>query len=309
MEKNFHPKNPFNKGYDFDKLEKVCPELKPFLIASPKGGVTIDYADPEAVKAFNKALLKTYYRIARWDIPAGYLCPPIPGRADYIYYLGELADRFVTRKNEISLLDIGTGANCIYPVLAASINSWTCVGVDIDDKAVRFAENIVKFNPNIQKKIALVRQEDPSKIFEGIIMKSDRFTFSMCNPPFHSSEEEALEETARKWKGLKQNGKGSSKLNFGGQANELYCEGGEYVFIQNMIKESSTYRNRVMIFTTLVSKAKHVAPLQNVLQKVGVVSDTVIEMEQGNKKTRILAWTFKKGVDLTKMNKHVFEKP
>jgi 23S rRNA (adenine1618-N6)-methyltransferase len=49
---------------------------------------TIDFSDPEAVKSLNQALLISYY-----DIQMGYshyLCPPIPGRADYIHYIADL---------------------------------------------------------------------------------------------------------------------------------------------------------------------------------------------------------------------------
>jgi 23S rRNA (adenine1618-N6)-methyltransferase len=34
-------------------------------------------------------LLISYYDIQKWDIPH-YLCPPIPGRADYIHYIADL---------------------------------------------------------------------------------------------------------------------------------------------------------------------------------------------------------------------------
>ena len=38
----------------------------------------------------NRAILMHHYGVKSWDIPAGYLCPPIPGRADYIHSVADL---------------------------------------------------------------------------------------------------------------------------------------------------------------------------------------------------------------------------
>jgi 23S rRNA (adenine1618-N6)-methyltransferase len=45
-------------------------------------------------------------------------------------------------------------------------------------------------------------------------------------------------------------------------------------------------------FTTLVSKSEHLPKLQQSLNKVNAAEVRVIEMAQGQKKSRILAWTF-----------------
>ena len=47
----------------------------------------------------NRALLKADYGIDFWDIPPNYLCPPIPGRVDYIHHLADLLAR--SNNNEI----------------------------------------------------------------------------------------------------------------------------------------------------------------------------------------------------------------
>ena len=85
-----HPKNKHNGQYDFTKLTENYPPLKKFVSLNPYGSQTIDFFNPQAVKALNKALLISYYGIRYWDIPKNYLCPPIPGRADYIHYIAEL---------------------------------------------------------------------------------------------------------------------------------------------------------------------------------------------------------------------------
>ena len=112
----------------------------------------------------------------------------------------------------------------------------------------------------------------------------------MCNPPFHSSAKEAQEGTERKWKNLghqKQN-----TLNFGGQHNELWCKGGELGFITNMIEESVEFKQCCLWFTTLVSKSEHLKSINFMLNKVGAVSVKTISMSQGNKISRLVAWTF-----------------
>src|SRR2546426_285023 len=85
-----HPRNPHRARYDFAELCRSSPALAPFVGHNNYGGESIDFANPAAVKALNQALLKKFYGVAQWDIPAGYLCPPIPGRADYLHHVADL---------------------------------------------------------------------------------------------------------------------------------------------------------------------------------------------------------------------------
>ena len=85
-----HPRNRHNGRYDLATLCQVTPELTQFLTLTPGGEQSVDFANPQAVKALNKALLAHYYAVANWDIPEGFLCPPVPGRADYIHHLADL---------------------------------------------------------------------------------------------------------------------------------------------------------------------------------------------------------------------------
>jgi 23S rRNA (adenine1618-N6)-methyltransferase len=111
----------------------------------------------------------------------------------------------------------------------------------------------------------------------------------MCNPPFHTSEEEATKGTMRKLKNLKKDG--ATGLNFGGQANELWCNGGESLFIKRMIKQSVTVKNQVDWFTTLVSKKENLPKIVKHLDKIKA-DYKVIDMAQGHKRSRIVAWRF-----------------
>lgn len=290
---NLHPRNLHRSRYDFELLTTNNPELKPFVGVNEYQIQTIDFSIPNAIKALNKALLMTYYGVAFWDIPKNYLCPPIPGRADYIH---NIADLLATANNDtiplgenVQGLDIGIGANCIYPILGNAIYGWSFVGTDIDEKAIENCSKIIENNPKLIDVISLQQQLESRFIFKNIITPEDKFSFTICNPPFHSSSQEALNGTIRKNVNL---GISKNTLNFGGQNTELWCDGGELGFITQMIYESAKYSMQCLWFTTLVSKQSNLKSIYKTLGKVNVASIKTIEVSQGQKISRIVAWTF-----------------
>ena len=298
-----HTRNKHNGQYDFSLLTENYPPLRKFVLLNPLGIQTIDFFNPHAVKALNKALLISYYGIRYWDIPKNYLCPPIPGRADYVHYIADLIDpeRVSNTANEENgdkpkrqcrCLDIGVGANCIYPIIGHVEYGWMFVGSDIDPVSIENARKIVTCNPVLAHKIDLRLQKDNRRIFDGIIAPDEYFDVTICNPPFHSSKEEAEEGTLRKLSSLKGEKVKKTKLNFGGNANELWCEGGELRFLLNMIVESRKYRKNCGWFTSLVSKEKNLDKLYAKLKAVEVSEYKVIRMHQGTKSSRILVWKF-----------------
>ena len=306
--KHLHPRNVHNTGYDFPALVKSYPPLASFVKANVHGNISIDFADPKAVKALNAALLKQHYNINEWDIPEGALCPPIPGRVDYIHYIAELlgiddpAVSKKTSKTKIRLLDIGTGANGIYPLLACNIYGWHCVGSDINSQSIDNVGSIIAKNPQLKNSFELRTQHDKNHIFTGIIQAGEYFDVTVCNPPFHASQEEALKGSKRKLDNLARNrgeqkvanpSKNNATLNFGGLDAELWCKGGERMFLKKLIKESQTFSTQCRWFTSLVSKIDNVKPAKKLIQKLGATDVREIEMKQGNKITRVLAWTFK----------------
>lgn len=287
LKAGLHPRNRFNTRYDFPQLIACSPALAAFVKPNAYGDDSIDYADPLAVMALNQALLKQAYGLAHWDIPPGYLCPPIPGRSDYIHHLADLIEQ--RRGPSVRVLDIGTGANCIYPLIGASEYGWSFVGADVDPAAWRWAQKIVAANPSVAGLIECRLQKSATQCFLGIIQPGERFDLTMCNPPFHGSAAEAAEGTQRKLRNL-----GGKKvgLNFGGKANELWCDGGELGFIRRTIEESAEFAGRCGWFTTLVSKSEHLPRLEQALRKVKAAEVKVVDMAQGQKRSRILAWTF-----------------
>lgn len=294
MTKTLHPRNKHNSSYDFKKLIEVYPELKSFVFVNPYGNESVDFANPEAVRALNKALLKQYYQINYYELPKTNLVPPIPGRADYIHYVADLLAKGINGTlptgSGIKILDIGTGANCIYPIIGHQTYGWTFVGTEIDKPAKITAEKILHSN-ELEKAITIRFQENKRNILKNIIRENEKFDCIICNPPFHDSREAATQGTKRKLKNLGQVVEEKPVLNFGGQNNELWCEGGEKAFITNYVYESKHFKNQVKWFTTLVSKKDHLKEFFRILKKLDAKFET-IEMHQGHKITRILAWHF-----------------
>jgi 23S rRNA (adenine1618-N6)-methyltransferase len=285
----FHIKNKHKSGYLFDDLCNVYPDLKPFVFENNYQNQTIDFGNPKAVKALNTALLYKHYNITYWEITDDNLCPPIPGRVDYIHHLAELLKNCGLTEN-IKVLDIGTGASCIYPLLGHAEYDWHFMATDIDESSIQNANKIVKAN-KLESVIELRFQNDKAKIFEGVIEASDKFSASLCNPPFFKSEKEASAATLRKLKGLGKQGD-ELKRNFGGKPHELCYVGGEKAFVHNYLYQSSLFKTNSFWYTTLVSNKDNLKSMYASLKKLGATDIKTISMDKGNKATRIVAWTF-----------------
>ena len=288
-----HPRNRHAQGYDFPKLVAACPDLGPFLLHARHGGLSVDFSDPAAVLALNRALLAESYGIHGWDLPAGSLCPPIPGRADYLHHLADLldGDGAVSRGREVRVLDVGVGASLIYPILGQREYGWRFVGSDIDAAALTAATRILAANPGLEAAVELRRQADQGAIFTGIVQAAERFDLTLCNPPFYGSPREAREAAQAKWRKL---GRGEARAarNFGGQDAELWCEGGEAGFILRMVAESVALGDRVRWFTTLVSSSRNLPAVDRALRRARARDIRTVPMAQGQKRSRFVAWSF-----------------
>ncbi len=291
-----HPRNKHRERYDFKILTGTCPELAPFVKLNMYNDESIDFSNPEAVKMLNKALLKHYYDIENWDIPQGYLCPPIPGRADYIHHIADLLRNNnygkIPRGNKIKCLDIGVGANCVYPIIGNKEYAWSFIGSDIDPVSIENGNKIIELNSFLKGKFELRLQNNPKDFFYGIIQKDELIDFSICNPPFHASLADAQSGTLRKLSNLNHKKTTEPILNFGGKNNELWCEGGEERFVREMIRESKKFASSCFWFSTLISKQSNLKSAYKALEKVEAVEVKTIPMGQGNKTSRIVAWTF-----------------
>lgn len=295
IKQSLHPQNVHNQGYDFKALSRVEPALSHFIKPNKFNSLSIDFSAPEAVKLLNTALLKYHYAISYWDIPSKNLCPAIPGRADYIHYLADLLKQTDgvehIKSDKIHVLDIGTGASCIYPILGQRIYQWRFTASDIDPESIANTNLIIANNTALDSTITCRLQNDNNHVFINIIKASDRFALTLCNPPFHQSLADAQSGTQRKWQNLGKKVKNSA-LNFSGQNAELWCPGGEVSFIRKMIKESKQFRTQVLWFTCLVSKKDNLGLVKLALKKANARSIKVVKMAQGQKISRFVAWSF-----------------
>ncbi len=296
-----HPRNRHRARYDFPQLISSSPALGPFVQRNKFGDESIDFANPAAVKALNQALLEHFYGIRHWDIPAGYLCPPIPGRADYLHYLADLLAEdhggVVPRGPAVRVLDVGMGANCIYPIIGHQEYGWQFVGTEIDPVAMRSAQQIVESNPALAGAVEGRLQPNKSHIFTGIVRPDEVFDLTLCNPPFHASAAEAAAGTRRKLTNLHGRPVGGRRtppvLNFGGQNTELWCPGGEEAFVRRMIAESAHLPTAARWFTTLIAKKDSLSGVYKALHQTAATDVRTIAMAQGQKKSRLVAWTFR----------------
>jgi len=281
---------------DFDLLAIKYDYLEPFTFINENGITTIDWNNPKACIALNKALLEEYYGISYWTIPEGYLCPTITSRVNYLNWINDLLTGVGIKRTVIKGLDIGTGSSLIYPILGLKIYKWNFLGtgsyfvlkfeenntwffVDINEDALKNAEEI-RENNGFTDKIELRKSEDA--IFKGVIKSDEKFTFTMCNPPYFSSRDEKIANPARECIA---------------QDAELVTEGGEEQFIAQMMEESFEFKDQVSLFTTLIGRKKNVDILKNKLEELQIkhkiktkVYDTTFY--QGKTLRWGLAWHF-----------------
>ena len=289
-----HAQNPYNDRYDLKRLVTHHPLLQDHILLNPSGEETIDFSNSTAVYELNKAILLADFNIENYELPMGYLIPPIPGRLEYLLQIREfISGKFNIDKNtKLRGLDIGTGANGIYCILGLQHFNWNMVGAECDTNSVEIAKANMQHTKSLKNKIEIRHQENKSFLFKNIIHSNEQFDFTVCNPPFHSSKEEALKGSQRKINNLgREYDKKEVALNFEGQANELWCNGGEALFIKRLIKESVLYKTQVTVFSTLVSKSASLSPIKKQLTKAKANFE-VLAMDLGNKKSRIVLWWF-----------------
>ena len=296
--KTLHQRNLHNNRYDFKALIKTNSALKKYVSLNKYDDLSIDFFDTSAVLCLNQTLLYHFYNLKFWEIPKNYLCPPIPGRADHIHYIADLLKEqnngTIPTGANVKVLDIGVGANCIYPIIGNSSYGWSFTASDIDIDAINSAKNIVKNNESLKNSVNIKLQTSKEDIFKNIINENDRFSLTICNPPFHKSKKDAMAGSKRKVNNLTKTKKRKANLNFGGKNNELWCKGGELAFITTMIKQSEIYKHNSIWFTTLVSKKENLPTIYKELKKVNAIKIKTINMTQGNKQSRIVAWSYKK---------------
>lgn len=122
-------------------------------------------------------------------------------------------------------------------------------------------------------------------IFECVFSDDNQqmFDFCMCNPPFYTNIQELLESRSP--------ARPTPKNGFTGSPHELITEGGELQFCRKIIEESKIYKNKILIFTTMVGHKYNLKELVLDL-KAEDIEHTTTEFCQGRVTRWGLAWTY-----------------
>ncbi|KAL3666227.1 hypothetical protein V7S43_009012 [Phytophthora oleae] len=273
---------------DFYALGQQYPEFKQYLrnVDDIKCRASLAWDDPFAVRELTKTLLLHDFGL-EWDIPINRLCPPLPNRLNYLHWIedliapanwSEVAASEKKSNDAVSGIDVGTGANCIYALLAATMNKWKFIATEIDAESYECAKENVTRN-HLEKLISVKRTHTNNLLLEPLQNEPPdlKFHFVMCNPPFFDSMSEA------------DTNPDSSCM---GSVNEMVFPGGEVAFIGNMIMESEQLQNRVLWFTSMVGKKSSLRKLLALLRGAKVQSTRTTEFFQGRTKRWGIAWTF-----------------
>eukprot|EP00210_Caulerpa_lentillifera_P001543 g1481.t1 len=241
------------------------------------GYSTMDFADPVATLQLTKTLLKEYYDIT-WDIPVGHLVPPLPCRAKYNAWIHDLLQLSSPDRNSVRGLDIGCGANCIYPLLGAATYGWNFIGTDITAEAVLHANANRDRNPRIGHLINIIKiPESCQDILIPVVQEYGDFHFSMCNPPFFSSIEEASQ---------------NQKTAFGGTMEEMVHPGGELAFVNKILQESIQLQAHIHWYTVMLGKKTTFKQIRAQLHSLGAVAIRTSTLLQGKITRWTIAWSF-----------------
>lgn len=153
------------------------------------GKVKLNFKDQDSVRVLTKCCLIKDFNL-NVELPPDKLLPTIPLRLNYILWMEDLLNHCGIKEN-ITGIDIGTGASCIYCLLAVRMNvNWKMFALEIDKDNLKYAEENIVRN-HLEEAIKLIDQEESNAIFEKLfISDTSQKTFTICNPPFFSSQEE-----------------------------------------------------------------------------------------------------------------------
>ena len=270
---------------DFSILIKEYPELKNFLkIQSDDiGQYSFDWSKKELSLLMTKHILNYYFKIEYYSIPNNFLIPPVPSRLNYINMIHSLLTSFnlineKNNENEIIGVDIGTGANIIYPLLGHSVYNWKFICSEINEEAYENALKIIN-NNKLEEYIKLIKQKYKNNILIGVINREEKYTFTMCNPPYYDYEEEIKFEDKIK----------DCEYNF----DEIYFKNGEFGFFNRLFDESVCYYKNIFLFTILIGKKSNAEKIYDkISNEKNVKYFDMKRIKTGNNMRYIIYWSF-----------------
>ena len=286
MSKSNFNKNIFYNEFkpDFLLLIKEFPELKKYILKQDKDKkeeIAFDWSNNDLSLLMTKSILNYYFNIKYYHIPKGYLIPPIPSRLNYLNLIKSLLTSKYNGNiiNDIIGIDIGTGANIIYPILGNSLFKWKFICTEINDEAYNNAKIILQKN-NLEQNITLIKQKNKNNIFLGILNQENKYSFSICNPPYYDYETEIKLDDKKR----------DNEFNF----DEVYYKQGEFGFFKRYFEESICYKKNIFLFSILIGKKSNsefiydkINSYNNIIKLCGLK-----KIMTGNNVRYIIYWSF-----------------
>ncbi|KAM7479422.1 hypothetical protein LguiA_027635 [Lonicera macranthoides] len=328
-----HPRNKYaGIPPDFSLLASLYPSFKPYVFYSTDGRPKIDWTDFDATRELTRVLLLHDHHL-NWWIPDGQLCPTVPNRSNYIHWIEDLLSSDIipnalSSGDIVKGFDIGTGANCIYPLLGATLLGWSFVGSDVTDVALEWADRNVKNNPHISRLIEIRKVDGEVNTLDWGESHIDRSVDgeNCINPseigpvgldPAISSSLELNFGGNQSYQGppiLLGVVKDGEYFDFcmcnppffetmeeaglnpntacGGTPMEMVCPGGEQAFISRIIEDSAQLKRSFRWYTSMVGRKSNLKILTSKLWEVGVSVVKTTEFVQGQTCRWGLAWSF-----------------
>lgn len=306
LNKFMHPRNIYRTRTNFKELAIEFPEFRQHANQDVSGKVTIDFTNPEALRALTTSLLKRDFDL-NVNIPSNHLVPTLPSRLNYIHWLEDilaiLPSDCTPPGDVIRGIDIGTGVACIYPLLGFTMNKWHFLATEVDEEAFTSASRNVATN-QLEGFITVVRPSDTSSPLLNAVNcqpdpEDDTYTFSMCNPPFFADEHEANPVT----KGRNPSKRTPPRSCNAANSAESITSGGEVEFVSALITDSIQLGSRIGIYSTLLGKKSSLATVKGMLVEKGIKNFVTTEFCQGKTMRWGIAWTFWHQVSLSNVPK------
>ena len=273
-------------------------DLAPFF-----DGARYSFSRPGALAALTRALLRRDFSL-EWRPPADRLCPPVPGRLNYLLWaedlparlaLGRLAACAVPPPPPPPLpalsLDVGVGANAIFPLLGARLGGFCSqwLATDIDAVAVAGARAAATRAGLPPSALAVLSVEPGGPLLAGALPAAAAaggaplVAVTVCNPPFFASWEEAVESMRRA---------PARAGACGGAPHEMATVGGEAAFAGRLADESQPLGERALWFSCMLGKRASVADVSLRLARARVPALRTTELVQGVTRRWAVAWSW-----------------
>ena len=270
----------------------------------------LDFQDPAALKCLTKTLLHHDFQL-NWDMPLNRLCPALTVRLNYLHWIEDLLATMdlapvasnhgdaVSPSSSSSLsssttstptpsspprlgLDIGTGASIIYPLLGCQLHAaWHFVATEVDMESIAVAQQNIDTN-HLNHRIRIVPVLQPLATPILAPLNHQRFSFTMCNPPFFKLTKILPFDTAT----------GQSAT-----SSETITSGGEVSFVSQMVDESLQWKHQCGWFTSMFGKKSSVKPVYDKLKAMKeITSIQTTRLVQGKTSRWAIAWSYVVGV-------------